>query len=250
MSNKIDRRALLIGAGLSAATAAASAGLGSTGKGAKRFATPTEPIPVAFMMDQAATMIDFAGPWEALQDAIVGGVPGFYNYTVAPEKRLYDTTGNISRSEGRTTVAGLKFMPDHVFEDAPQPRIIIMGAQMNSDDPRKREWLKRMEPGADIVMSVCTGAFILAGTGLLDGRPATTHHDYYAYFAKAYPKVQVMTGRRFVESGKFITTGGLTSGVDGALHVVSLFYGDEVASKAAAYMEHDSQGWRTGLRGA
>jgi transcriptional regulator GlxA family with amidase domain len=80
----------------------------------------------------------------------------------------------------------------------------------------KVEWLKKIAPDADIVMSVCTGAFLLARTGLLDGLSATTHHDFFDDFEREFPKLKLIRGRRFVDNGKFVTAGGLTSGVDGA----------------------------------
>ena len=105
-----------------------------------------------------------------------------------------------------------------------------------------------MAATADIVMSVCSGAFILANTGLLDGLAATTHHLQYDDFEKRYPAVRLVRGRRFVDNGKYVTAGGLTSSIDGALHVVARFYGQAAAEKTAARMEHDGDGWRSGVR--
>jgi transcriptional regulator GlxA family with amidase domain len=94
-------------------------------------------------------------------------------------------------------------------------------------------------------MSVCTGAFILASTGLLDGLSATTHHFFFDQFAQKFPNVTLVRGRRFVDNGKLITAGGLTSGVDAALHVVQRYYGPAVTQRVADYMEYQSSGWRT-----
>lgn len=88
-------------------------------------------------------------------------------------------------------------------------------------------------------MSVCTGAFKLASAGLLDGKKATTHHDYLDAFAKKFPKVQLERSQRFVQSSDVIyTAAGLSSGIDLALHIVEKFYGREVADRTAAYMEY------------
>jgi transcriptional regulator GlxA family with amidase domain len=94
-------------------------------------------------------------------------------------------------------------------------------------------------------MSVCTGAFLLAETGLLDGLKATTHHDSYEAFARRFPKVSLLRGRRFVDNGKFLTAGGLTSGIDAALHVVERYRGQSATEQVAAYMEHFSTDWKT-----
>jgi transcriptional regulator GlxA family with amidase domain len=88
-------------------------------------------------------------------------------------------------------------------------------------------------------MSVCTGVFVLADAGLLDGKSVTTHHGAYKGLAKAYPKLKVEEGKRWVQSDPLIfTSGGSTSGIDLALHMVELHYGATVANETAVYLEH------------
>ena len=111
-------------------------------------------------------------------------------------------------------------------------------------------WLRKASADADATMSICTGAFHLGRLGLLDGLMATTHHDFYDRFENSFPRVKLVRGRRFVDNGKFLTAGGLTSGIDLSLHVVSRYFGEDTAAQCAAYMEHDSTGWRTGVRAA
>lgn len=193
-------------------------------------------LPVAVLLDQGATVIDFAGPWEVFQDAEVANIPGFRLFTVAASRAPLQASG------------GLRLLPDYSFEDAPEPRVIVLGAQGGNNNAAKLAWLRKASAKAEIVLSVCTGAFLLARTGLIDGLSATTHHDFYEKFADAYPKVHLIRDRRFVDNGKFITAGGLTSGVDAALHVVSHFYGQAAARSVAAYMEHDGSGWSSGVR--
>lgn len=94
-------------------------------------------------------------------------------------------------------------------------------------------------------MSVCTGAFKLALTGALEGKPATTHHEYYDAFAARFPGVRLVRGKRFVRSDPGIfTAGSLTSGIDLALHVVELYFGREAAERTARYMEYERTGWQ------
>src|SRR6516164_10568434 len=88
-------------------------------------------------------------------------------------------------------------------------------------------------------MSVCSGAFILADLGLLDGRPATTHWGAIPRMKSAFPKVQVKTDVRFVDDGRIVTTAGVSAGIDGALHVVQRLLGDDVAWETARYMQYD-----------
>ena len=140
----------------------------------------------------------------------------------------------------------MPFVPNHTLADAPRPDVIVMGAQQRPDHPEKIAWIRKNEGAAKLVMSVCTGAFLLARTGLLDGKEATTHHLYFDGFAEKFPKVKLVRGRRFVDNGKVISAGGLTSGIDGALHAVSRLVGATVAESTAVYMEYESAGWRTG----
>jgi YHS domain-containing protein len=92
-------------------------------------------------------------------------------------------------------------------------------------------------------MSVCTGAFVLAKTGLLSGKAATTYHGAFVRFADQFPEVHLKRGARFVEVGNLATAGGLSSGIDLALHLVERYFGREVAQKTAYDMEYQGQGW-------
>jgi transcriptional regulator GlxA family with amidase domain len=188
-------------------------------------------------------MIDFAGPWEVFQDAWDDNGPRFSLFTVASTREQLETTGTLSRASGNMRMTGLKFQADHTFEDAPQPKIIVIGAQARGA-PAKLDWIRHAAQQADVVMSVCTGAFVLARTGLLDGLSATTHHDSYDAFEKQFPKVKLVRGTRFVDNGKLITAGGLTSGIDTALHVVNRYYGPSRTQKIVEYMEYRGTAWR------
>ena len=198
----------------------------------------TGKIPVAFLISQGATMIDYAGPWEVFQDVHVPNrgsdhadqMP-FELFTVS------DTTEIVVGS------AGLKLVPNYSFENAPSPKVVVIPAQ-GGRSRSMFEWLAKVSETADVVMSVCTGAFILAKAGMLNGRAATTHHDYLDPLAKQFPDIQIKRGLRFVEGQKVSTAGGLTSGIDLALRVVERYFGREVAQTTAIYMEYQSDGWK------
>ena len=104
-------------------------------------------------------------------------------------------------------------------------------------------WIRESSRKTDVTMSVCTGSYVLAKTGLLSGKSATTHHGAYKEFAYEYPDIHVKRGARFVEEGNLATAGGLSSGIDLALHVVERYYGREIATKTASMMEYQGQGW-------
>jgi transcriptional regulator GlxA family with amidase domain len=214
---------------------------GSTSTGPGR---PRTPIPVAFAITDSATMIDFAGPWEVFQDVMLD--EGSSHAAIMPF-RLY-TVGDVR--EPVTVTGGMKVVPDYTFADAPPPKVVVVGAQRGS--PALLKWLQAVAArrDTDVVMSVCTGAFKLGDAGLLDGKAATTHHDFFDSFSERFPRVELKPGRRFVQSDdRIFTAGGLTSGVDLALHIVARYYGEAVASKTAAYMEYQGTGWRSGDSG-
>lgn len=206
----------------------------------KKLSAPSSgPIPVAFVLTDRATMIDFAGPWEVFQDVHIEGrgtseadMMPFQLFTVSDQMEPILTTG------------GLKVLPDYTFANAPVPRVVVVGAQ-SGKSPRMLEWLRAMATKADVVMSVCTGAFKLADAGLLDGKQATTHHDHYDAFEQTYPNVKLVRSKRFVQSDAVVmTAGGLTSGMDLALHVVGRYFGAAVAQQTADYMEYEGTGWK------
>jgi transcriptional regulator GlxA family with amidase domain len=199
-----------------------------------RFATAAEvtsrlpqrkSIRVAFLLGEGANVIDTAGPWEVFQDAVNSDHrDAFSLYTVAPERKLIRMTG------------GLEVMPTHALKDAPQPHVVVVPAQKSH--PAALEWLRTMSPLTDVTLSICTGAFQLAKAGLLDGQAATTHHEFFDAFAKQFPAVSLRRGLRFVDNGRIATAGGLTSGIDLALHIVERYLGPEAAQATATYMEY------------
>lgn len=194
---------------------------------------------VAFVLTEDAVMIDFAGPWEVFQDAMVPsrGVSmedqhPFELYTVS------DSTKPIHASDG------MQILPDYSFDNAPRPDVVVIPAQ-SGRSPKMLDWVRRMTRQSDVVMSVCTGAFVLADAGLLNGKHATTHHDALARLQKKFPEITVERGMRYVQSDPVIfTAGGLSSGIDLALHIVDLYFGRQAAQATADMMEYEGTGWK------
>lgn len=179
---------------------------------------------VAYAMTESAAIIDFAGPWEVFGDAAVPGETDPFVQIMVGETMAPIEANSL-----------MVLAPHYTFANAPRPDIIVVGAQRGS--PGLIPWLQREAPRAQLVMSVCTGAFKVARAGLFDGKRATTHHDFYDAFAKEFPKVTLERGPRFVDQGQVCSAGGLTSGIDLALHVVERFHGRAQADHVAAYME-------------
>ena len=208
----------------SATTAAATA--------ADRLEPPDGPIPVAFVISDGAVVIDFCGPWEVFGSAAMkaGHASAFRLYTVA------ETLHPI------TAANGLQIVPNFSFATAPAPRVIVIPAQQGAGEPAL-QWIRQASRSTDVTMSVCTGAFVLARTGLLSGKVATTHHSAYTELAMQFPDIHVKRGARFVETGNLASSGGLSSGIDLALRVVERYFGRDVAAQTADYMEYQGQGW-------
>ena len=196
--------------------------------------TPPEKglIPVAFTISQGTTAIDYIGPWAVFE--VWHFDPVLKKH--APRFDLF-TVGETPEPVGTR----LKVIPGYTFETAPPARIVVVPNQQGS--PALLEYLRRVHQTADVTMSVCTGARQLAKAGLLDGKPATTHHDAIDDFAKRFPEVKWVRGVRFVEGEKISTGGGLTAGIDLALRVVERYFGREEASRVAEALEYQGKGW-------
>lgn len=190
------------------------------------------PIPVAFPISDGAVVIDFCGPYDVFR--VVSGRDGnlaFKLYTVADKIAPVTTSG------------GMIVMPNYTFETAPRPKVIVIPAQNAASDAMIK-WIRETSKATDVTMSVCAGAFVLAQTGLLAGKAATTYHFAYTDLAMQYPDIKVKRGYRFVEEGNIATAGGLTSGMDLALRVVERYYGREKAQETADTLEYQGEGWK------
>ena len=194
-------------------------------------------IPVACLISDGAVVIDFAGPWEVFNNVMLPSrgpsmddqMP-FRTYTVSESAAPIKTSG------------GMKIIPDYTYKNAPAPKVIVIPAQGNDSKPTL-EWIRSASKGTDVTMSVCTGAFLLAETGLLSGKSATTHHGSYGSFAMQFSDIRLRRGARFVEEGNLASSGGLSSGIDLALRVVERYFGREAAKSTAYQMEYQGLGW-------
>ena len=238
----MNRRQLLqrsAALGLTAAGSLALPGAAASTFGAAQETVPLNPltppanasIPVAFLISKGAVVIDFCGPWEVFE-------------RVSIPNRKHDAFRLYTVESAAPVVAsgGLKIVPNYTIANAPAPKVIVIPAQSPASDATKT-WIRNATKNTDVTMSVCTGAFVLASTGLLSGKAATTHHGAYVDLAMQYPDIHVQRGARFVETGNLATAGGLTSGMDLALRVVERYFGRDAASETASLLEYQGQGW-------
>lgn len=203
----------------------------------------TGKINVAFIISENADVMDIAGPWEVFGDSMLTTKGKPWHPSDGNDMVMLFNVYTVSNSVKPLDANGLKIVPNYSFDNAPKPQVIVIPAQVGRT-PAQKAWLLANSRDADVTMSVCTGASMLAEYGLLDGQTATTHHSFEQDLQKQYPTVHFVSGTRFVENGKIATAGGLTSGIDLALHVVDRYYGQEVAQVTAELLEYHGELWK------
>jgi transcriptional regulator GlxA family with amidase domain len=189
---------------------------------------PSTSIPVGIVLFDAVEELDFIGPWEVFSVAnrlYPGSFP----------TRLLSTGQSTVRARYGLNVTTL----DSLYA-SPTPRLLMLpggpGRQTAMKDARLLDYVKRAHAKGTLTTSVCTGAFILAAAGLLDGKSATTHWSAIEEL-RAYPKVRVVR-RRFVDVGDVVTAAGISAGIDVSLHLVARFLGKEARRRVARTMEY------------
>lgn len=187
---------------------------------------------VAIFIHDRVELLDFAGPGEVFSSVRTSKGLAFNVYTVAVS------------TEPIVSQRFLTVIPQYTFENCPKPDIVVLpggATRVALQNEATMSWIKRVASDADIMLSVCTGALLLAQNGLLDGLEATTHHGTISRLRQVATKTRVYDDRRFVDNGKIITAAGVSAGIDASLHVVERLLGRETAKATAYYMEYD---WR------
>jgi transcriptional regulator GlxA family with amidase domain len=186
---------------------------------------------VAILLFDEVEVLDFAGPFEV--------------FAVADElhRREIFHTFTLALKPGTVRArSGLKITPDFTLENCPAPQIIVVpggaGTRSLLHMPALHEWLRVKSRSAELVMSVCTGALVLARAGLLDGLKATTHHLCYEELRQVAPNTEVIEGERFIDNGHVLTAAGIAAGIDCSLHVVARLLGENAAVLTAEHMEY------------
>ncbi|WP_406513950.1 DJ-1/PfpI family protein [Streptomyces sp. NBC_00161] len=132
-------------------------------------------------------------------------------------------------------------------EDPPFDVLVIPGGVTTSveTDTDVIDWLARRRQTSALTFSICAGAFLLAATGALDGRPATTHWEDQEELAQRWPDIQVRTDVRWVDDGDIVTSAGISA----SLHIVGRLFGWQLARRTALQMEYDWTGEHTAEAG-
>ncbi|MDK1342671.1 GlxA family transcriptional regulator [Streptomyces sp. 378] len=170
--------------------------------------------------------LDVTGPVEVFAGAELLS-PGAYRIR----------TASVDGGPVRTT-SGLTLVPDGSLATSPDPDILLVpgGTGGLRPDPRLVDWVREHGPRAARLMSVCTGAAVLAEAGLLDGRRATTHWAYCERIARAHPAVEIDPDPVYVRDGNIATSAGVTAGIDLALALVEEDLGRDIALTIARHL--------------
>lgn len=196
-------------------------------------------VNIAILVYPGVEMVDMNGPADVFLKANNLNNGKYEIYTVAETAAPLDSEASL-----------VTITPSYTYETCPEPDVIVIPGQIISENPYKFgsgsdvliAWLKKMagKPGVTI-MSVCIGAYILARTGLLSGKKATTHYASIDDLQSLYPDIRLIKNVRYVPDGDFVTTGGITSGIDGALYIIEQMDGADIAQHVADIMVYNRE---------
>ncbi|MFO1103092.1 MAG: GlxA family transcriptional regulator [Methylocystis sp.] len=181
---------------------------------------------VGFLVYPDCQSLDLSGPfetfhWANLMLSVLRKPPAYSSVVIAQE------AGSV------LTMSGLQIVASHSYSEMVEgldTLVVVggLGCEAITEDSALLRWVRSIAPRTRRIVSICTGAFILARAGLLDRRRATTHWTYADRLAKAYPSIEVDASRIFVRDGNVYTSGGITAGIDLALTLVEEDLGREL----------------------
>lgn len=186
---------------------------------------------LAIMIFDDVEVLDFCGPFEVFSVANYFSEAAFNVYLIAPEQRTI-----LARN-------GLKVIPDYDLATAPAPDMLLIpggwGTRPLIHNPTVIGYIQQQAERVERLLSVCTGAYLLAKADLLGGLQATTHHGSFEMLAELAPTARLVRNVKYVDNGRIVLSGGISAGINMSLYMVGQLLGDEVARKTAVYMEYD-----------
>lgn len=193
---------------------------------------------VGILLFPNVEILDFAGPLEVFSSATTSG-------EIAGESpdRLCNVFTVAESAEPIRCNNPLTVMPDYTLADCPHMDILLVpggrGTRPAMDRAELIDWIRARAGQAELTTSVCTGSFLLAKAGLLDGKSATTYFGSIPFMREMFPNVDTQENVRWVEAGDVISSAGVSAGIDMALYVLQRLYGKEVADSTAKNIEYD-----------
>lgn len=165
----------------------------------------------------------------------------FYGKAVTPyfDVRLVTSNGKPFRC-----LNGVQLVPDGSTQDVAETDLIVVSSILDIDKVLRRQgevidWLKTMYRKGAHIATICSGVFVLAETGLLDGKSATTHWGFAEQFKQRYPRVALKLDRLITDEGDLFCSGGYNAGIDLSLYLVEKYCGHEVALQSSKSMISD-----------
>lgn len=189
---------------------------------------------VGIYVYENAEVLDFSGPFEVFSTA----------NRLSKERNIFNVFLIAEYLTQITARGGFSVNPSFGFSEHPKIDVLIVVGGVHTDELTKTRvisWISDSAQTATVVASVCTGAFLLAEAKLLSGLQATTHWEDIADLQNSYPDLTVVETKRWVDEGKFITSGGISAGIDMSLHLVSRLAGSALAEQTARQMEFEWQ---------
>lgn len=186
---------------------------------------------VAIFVFDGVEVLDFAGPFE------VFGVS-----FDADGNRLFEVCTVAEKPGAIRARNDLSVNPTYTFETLPQPDILLIpGGDTRAlvDSETVIQWVQSHVEKVELLLSVCTGAMVLAKAGLLKGLSATTYHTAFDRLRALSPDTTVCPNHRWVDNGKIVTSAGVSAGIDMALHIVRRLHGAEQSERTARHMEYE-----------
>ena len=197
--------------------------------------TPHKTLHVAILAFDEVEALDLAGPFEVFTTASRMAQRAHPNAPVP-----FKVTCVARSPEPVRARAGMVIVPTHAFANVPPADVLIVPGGVVDAIMGCREtldWIAGVHLHTQLTASVCTGAFLLAASGVLTKGPATTHWEDQAELARQFPALEVQSAKRWVDQGKLITSGGISAGIDMSLHMVSRLTSEALALRTARQME-------------
>ncbi len=191
---------------------------------------------VGIYLFEDVEVLDFAGPFEVFTTA--SRVHERLHPDQAGPFRVFSIALTSAPVRAR---AGLRIVPDFQIDAHPDIDVLIVPGGVVTAELHKPDvlrWIARQGAACECVASVCTGAFILAQAGVLQGGPVTTHWEDQAELAASFPALQVVDGPRWVEQGRIVTSAGISAGIDMSLHLVGRLVSPALAAATARQMDY------------
>jgi transcriptional regulator GlxA family with amidase domain len=180
-------------------------------------------------------VLDFAGPFEVFNTA--SRVMRRKDSTAEP---VFDMVTITETGQAIASRGGLVIQPSFGFGDHPAVDVLVIPGGVvdeEMDNPVLMDWLIKNHMRTTITSSVCTGAFLLAQAGVLNDQRVTTHWEDIADLRNRFPGLQVLENATWVDTGRIVTSAGISAGIGMSLHLVERLYGRELAILTAHQME-------------